>query len=226
MTAVTPPRPGVIARLRSRQSGHPSGPLGRIFGRAMVKDTAHANDLALALLNLSRPSTVLEVGFGQGRTVSILLDNGHRVLGVDSSTTMVRQATARNRTACRDGRATLRHGDGITIPFPDHSADAAITVHTLYFMPEPITTLAGIARVLGPGGTLVVGCRTADTAVPAWMDPDTYHIPTATQITAMLSAAGYDQVEHHTPAPMASGLRLITAQVATAADPPTPPLRI
>jgi hypothetical protein len=46
------------------------------------------------------------------------------------------QATARNRAACRDGRSTLRHGDGITILLPDDSADAAITAHTICFMPE------------------------------------------------------------------------------------------
>ena len=33
-------RPGALARFRSRQSGHPSGLIGRLFGRAMVKDTA------------------------------------------------------------------------------------------------------------------------------------------------------------------------------------------
>ncbi len=64
----------------------------------MVKDTADANDRALALLDLTAPRTVLEVGFGQGRTAAVLLDAGHRVIGVDPSTTMVKQATARNRS--------------------------------------------------------------------------------------------------------------------------------
>ena len=120
-------RPGFVGRLRSRQAGHPSGLLGRIVGRLMVTDTADTNDRALAKLDLTQPRTVLDVGFGQGRTVAVLVRAGHRVLGVDPSPTMVKQATARNRAACRDGRATLRHGDGITIPFPDDSADAAIT---------------------------------------------------------------------------------------------------
>ena len=93
MTAVTTSRPELIARIRSRQSGHPNGLLGRIFGRAMVKDTAEANDRALALLDLTEPRTVLEVGFGQGRTAAVLLDAGHHVFGADPSQTMVNQAT-------------------------------------------------------------------------------------------------------------------------------------
>ena len=62
-TAQTVARPGAIARFRSRQSGHPSGPIGRIFGRIMVKDTADANDRAISLLDLTAPRTVLEIGF-------------------------------------------------------------------------------------------------------------------------------------------------------------------
>jgi SAM-dependent methyltransferase len=149
----------------------------------MVSATAGANERALAALDLSDPCTVLDVGFGQGRTVALLVRDGHRVLGVDASPTMVRQATARNRLACRDGRAQLRDGDGITIPFPDVSADAA--------------TLADIARVLRLGGRLVVACRTSDTATPAWMDPDVYRIPSAAQIVTMLHDVGFAQIEHH-----------------------------
>jgi SAM-dependent methyltransferase len=206
-------RPGVIGRVRSRQSGLPSGLLGRIFGRAMVRDTADANDRALAMLALDRPSTVLEVGFGQGRTAAVLLAHGHQVLGVDASPTMVHQATLRNRAACRDGRATLRHGDGILIPFPDNSADIAFTVHTIYFMAEPATTLADVARVLRPGGTLIIACRTSDTPIPTWMDPDIYRIPTTAQLTAMLGDAGYETVDHDTPNPSDPDLHLITAHL-------------
>jgi SAM-dependent methyltransferase len=184
----------------------------------MVRDTADANDRALHLLALDRPSTVLEVGFGQGRTAAVLLDNGHRVLGVDPSTTMVEQATARNRAACRDGRATLRVGDGVTIPFPDDTADVAFTVHTVYFMPDPAATLADIGRVLRPGGNLVVACRTSDTPIPAWMDPDVYRIPTADQLTAMMLTAGYDTVDHDVVDTVGHDLHLFSAHLSNGSD--------
>jgi SAM-dependent methyltransferase len=211
-------RPGFVGRLRSRQSGLPTGLLGRFFGRAMEGATADSNDRALAMLDLSRPRTVLDIGFGQGRTASVLLRDGHRVIGVDASPTMVNQATARNRAACRDGRATLRHGDGITIPFPDDSADAAITAHTIYFMPNPAATLAEIARVLRPGGTLAVACRTSDTPAASWIDPDVYRIPTAAQVIDMLHAAGFDHVEHQ-PGDTSNGdIHCFAARRSTAAS--------
>ena len=197
MTSTTTTKPGLIGRIRSRQAGHPSGLLGRIIGRAMVKDTAMANDRALDLLDLGEPRTVLEVGFGQGRTAAKLVDQGHGVIGVEVSETMVNQARARNRKACADGRAELVPGDGRTVPFGDHTADAAFTVHTIYFMPDPTTTLAEVARVLRPGGRLVVACRVGDDEMPAWMDPDVYRIPTIAEIEAMLHAAGFAQITRH-----------------------------
>ena len=134
------------------------------------------------------------------------------MIGVDASPTMVKQATARNRAACRDGRAILCHGDGITIPFPDNSADAAITAHTIYFMPDPTATLADIARVLKPTGSLAVACRTSDTTTPAWMDPDVYRIPSAADVVAMLHTAGFDHVEHQPSDPSNHDIHLFLAR--------------
>jgi SAM-dependent methyltransferase len=189
-------RPGLVGRIRSEQAGHPSGLLGRIIGRAMVKDTSAANDRALELLQLGEPCTVLEIGFGQGRTTAKLVAGGHRVLGVEVSQTMVNQAIARNRRAVRDGRAVLVEGDGRTIPFDTDTADVAFTTHTVYFMPEPQTTLTDIARVLRSGGRLVIACRVRDDEMPAWMDPSVYRIPGVDEVDSMLRSAGFEQVSH------------------------------
>jgi arsenite methyltransferase len=194
---MTTNRPGAIGRIRSRQAGHPSGLLGRIIGRAMVKDTAAANDRVLAVLDLDEATTVLEIGFGQGRTAALLVEHGHRVFGVEVSDTMVNQATARNRRACRDGRVELVRGDGRVVPFDDDAADAAFTAHTIYFMPEPQITLTDVARVLRPGGRFVIACRVGDDEMPAWMDPSIYRIPTVSEIEMMLRTAGFGSVTHH-----------------------------
>jgi ubiquinone/menaquinone biosynthesis C-methylase UbiE len=161
----------------------------------MVTSTATANDLAVAALQLPPSATVLEVGFGQGRTVARLVAQGHTVLGVDPSTTMVQQAVARNRAACRQGRAILQAGDGVQVPFGDGVADAAYTVHTVYFMPDRDATFRDIARVVRPGGLVAVAWRPSDTPVPTWMDPEVYRVPTRSELAATLDRIGYADVE-------------------------------
>lgn len=104
--------------------------------------------------------------------------------------------------------------DGTTIPFADHTADVAFSVHTVYFMPDPTATFLDIVRVLRPGGTLVIACRTSDTPIPAWMDPDIYRISTAAQLTSMLTAAGFACVDHHTVDTAGYQLHLFAAHLA------------
>ena len=118
------------------------------------------------------------------------------MLGSEVSHTMVRQAIARNRRAVRDGRVQLVEGDGVTIPFGDAEVDAAFTTHTIYFMPEPHTTIADSARVLRPGGRLVIACRVGDDGMPSWMDPTVYRIPRIDEIESMLDSAGFDSFTH------------------------------
>ena len=187
-------RPGPLGRLRSRQAGRPSGLLGRVMGRAMVKDTAVPNDAAIEMLDVPAGSTVLDVGFGQGRTIQRLVRAGYELVGVEVSPTMLSQATARNRTACRDGRARLVLGDGVTLPLEDDSVDGAITVHTVYFMPDPARTIRELSRVLRPDALLVMACRVGEDAMPGWMDPGVYRIPTSDEITEMLESAGFRDV--------------------------------
>jgi arsenite methyltransferase len=188
---------GLVNRIRSQQAGHPSGPLGRLIGKLMIKSTSASNDRALELLDLKESQTVLEVGFGQGRTTEIVLNQGHRVLGIEVSVTMLRQATARNRKACRDGRAKLVTGGGKLIPFDENTADAAFSAHTIYFMDDPQLTLAEIVRVLRPGARFVLASRTGDIEMPAWMDPNIYRIPTSAAIVDMFTAAGFVKVVRH-----------------------------
>lgn len=187
--------PGRFGRFRSRQSGHPSGLIGRIFGRAMMKDTSAANDRAPELLELSAPSTVLDLGCGQGRTLAELVRAGHRAVGVDPSPTMVKQARARTRSACRRGDVTVLLGDGRTLALSDDSIDQALSAHTVYFMPDPAATFAEVARALRPRGRFVVACHSGDDRMPRWADPDVYRIPTTGQLRAFLSKAGFDHID-------------------------------
>ena len=156
----------------------------------MVKDTGAANERNIELLGDVDGRTVLDIGFGQGRTVDLLVKGGAHVLGVEVSDAMLAQASARVRRHAETA-VDLRLGDGVLLPFGDDSADAVITAHTLYFWPEPTTTLGEVRRVSRPEGRFILAFSCADDGVAAWKDPDVYRSYLTDEVVEMLATAGF-----------------------------------
>ncbi len=188
-------RPGRLWQLISRQAARPSGLVGRVIGRVMVKDTRSTNEVALELLAPELGDRILEIGFGQGRTVGRLVELGATVVGVEVSDTMRAQARARNRRAVEAGTVELLIGDGIRLPLDDQSVDGALTAHTIYFWPDPELTLGEVRRVLRPRGRFVIGFRAGDEDAPARLDPEVYDFPTTDTVVDRLRAAGFGAIE-------------------------------
>lgn len=86
---------------------------------------------------------VLEVGGGSGRAARTV---GATVL--DPSRGMLRRARKRGLEAVQASATDL--------PYPDGSIDAVMVVDALHHFPDPERCLAEMARVLAPGGVLVV----------------------------------------------------------------------
>jgi SAM-dependent methyltransferase len=107
---------------------------------------------------------------------------------------MLATAARRNAAQLAAGRIHLHQGDGTTLPAADHSLDAVIGVHTIYFWPGPAATLTDIARALRPGGRLVLAFRPGEHPLPARFDPNVYHVPTTSQATQWLQAAGFTNI--------------------------------
>lgn len=188
-------RPEFIAR----QSGCPSGLLGRLIGSIMATETAAANDAVVAALALQPTDRVLEIGFGHGRTLDRV---GHQLTagfaaGVDLSETMVRMAARRCRDLISAGRVTLHQGDSTRLPFSAGHFNKAYAVHTLYFWSQPEEHLREIHRVLCSGGRLALGFHTDE--APGVRDfPETvYRFYSQAEVRMLLQAAGFNEVVLH-----------------------------
>lgn len=186
-------RPEFIAR----QSSRPSGALGRVIAWIMARETATLNDRAVAALDLRPTDSVLEIGFGHGRTVQRIAAAvpGGQVAGIDVSGSMTRVATRRNRTAVAEGRVELRTGDAAALPFADGRFDKALSVHTLYFWPEPAACLRELHRVLRPGGALVLGFTRKDSPRAAGFPAAVYTFRDDQEVAGLLRAAGFASIE-------------------------------
>lgn len=97
--------------------------------------------LLLAILGFQAGESVLDVGCGTGRFLSVLLEMGADAKGIDGSPGMLEVAKERG---LRD-RAIL--GDAKRLPFSDKAFDYAVFFTSLEFIDDPIKALAEAARV-------------------------------------------------------------------------------
>jgi SAM-dependent methyltransferase len=96
------------------------------------------------------PGVALDAACGTGRFAGFLSRRGHRVIGVDSSPDML--AYARRRVP--DGE--FRVGELDRLPLPSDSVDVIVCALALVHVPRLEPVLAEFARVLRPGGDLVI----------------------------------------------------------------------
>ena len=116
---------------------------------------AAIEDAVLARLP-SQVDRLLDIGSGTGRMLEVIAPRAATMLGIDASRAML--ALARTRLAERPGlrHAAVRLGDMYRIEFPDGYFDVVLMQMVLHYATEPARVLAEAARVLAPGGTLVV----------------------------------------------------------------------
>jgi ubiquinone/menaquinone biosynthesis C-methylase UbiE len=186
-------RPDFIAR----QSGCPSGLLGRLIGYIMSAETAAANGQALTALDLKTGDHVLEVGFGHGRTIERAASSFALgfVAGIDRSEEMARMAARRCRQLAAGGKVGLTIGDSDDLPFSDRRFDKVLSVHTVYFWSDPLRHLREIRRVLRDGGRFVLACRSKSDKKAEHFPETVYTFYTAAEISRLLEASGFDSVE-------------------------------
>ncbi len=111
--------------------------------------------LLLELLGPMVGKTLLDVGCGDGALAAVLARRGARVTGLDADPAMV--VAARQRTEREAVTLTVVEGKSETLPFRRDTFDITLAVTSLCFVPDAAQAVAEMARVLRPGGRLVIG---------------------------------------------------------------------
>ncbi len=99
--------------------------------------------------------TVLEVGVGTGLSLQHYKPD-LQVTGIDFSTKMLAKARSKVLRMKLKQVVALLQMDARMLDFPDNSFDTIAAMHVLSVVPESEKVMAEIARVLKPGGKVVI----------------------------------------------------------------------
>ncbi|MBA3898320.1 MAG: metalloregulator ArsR/SmtB family transcription factor [Sphingomonadaceae bacterium] len=95
---------------------------------------------------------LIDIGTGTGRMLELFGGAAAHAVGIDRSPEMLRLARAK-----LDGQGCeLRQGDVAALPLPDAAADTVIMHQVLHFIPAPETAIAEAARLVAPGGRMLI----------------------------------------------------------------------
>lgn len=141
VTASDSPLPASYVRWRG-------SPLGRVTD--LLEE-----QLLLELIGDPTGLDVLDAGCGDGMLMSSLAQRGARMVGLDSDPRMLRAAA--ERVDSRTGPMRFAHGRAEALPFADASFDRVVAVAVLCFVSDAERAIREMARVLRPGGRLVLG---------------------------------------------------------------------
>src|ERR1700757_4748330 len=119
-----------------------------------IADTAVEEAIKKALAD--KPiRALLDLGTGTGRMLELFAGEIQRGLGLDLSLDMLALARARlDRAGLKN--CSVRHGDIYDLALPRDSFDVVIIHQVLHFLDDSARAIAEAARVLRPGGRLLV----------------------------------------------------------------------
>jgi ubiquinone biosynthesis O-methyltransferase len=184
--------PQSIEGLRESYARWRSSTLGQITDRLEQK-------LLFELAGSVVGKTVLDVGCGDGALASELARHGAIVTGLDADPAMI--ATARRLTEIEATQLQLIEGQVERLPINDAAFDLVLAVTVLCFVRDAEQAVGEMARVLKPGGRLVIGelgrwsLWAAYRRIRGWLGHPTWRAArfrTAFELSELVSTAGLE----------------------------------
>ncbi|WP_201773009.1 ArsR/SmtB family transcription factor [Gemmatirosa kalamazoonensis] len=123
--------------------------------RSLYADEREVERVMLDVLGPGPLGEVLDVGTGTGRILELLAPSARRAVGVDLSTAMLGVARATVDAASRPN-VQVRHADMYHLPFAPRAFDLVVFHQVLHYADDPASAVAEAARVLRPGGRVLV----------------------------------------------------------------------
>jgi ubiquinone/menaquinone biosynthesis C-methylase UbiE len=108
---------------------------------------------------------VLDIGCAKGNFSRLLYASGAHVTGIDISAELLKQAETLSP------KIEFKYGSMTKIPYLAQSFDSAICIEVIEHVPQVSEAIAEAARVLKPGGKLVIIDKNMAGLHPVWLYP-------------------------------------------------------
>ena len=177
-----------IGAFDARAPGYESGWLGRLHHQ-IADRTA---DLALTLT--PAPQRILDVGCGTGyllRQLAVRCPQAVEMAGIDPAPAMIEAA----RAAAADDRLQLLPGTAEDLPWPAGTFDLVVSTTSFDHWADQQAGLEQCARVLAPGGWLVLTDQFSAWLVPTLIASRRHKARTRRRATRLLTAAGFTAIQ-------------------------------
>lgn len=164
----------------------------------------YTQDLAIRALDLEPDSRVLDVGCGTGAAVLRLaaIAPAGRACGIDISPEMIARARRKVPPGWAD-RVEFRCAPSDALPYGDATFDHVLCTNSFHHYPDPLRALGEMARVLVPGGQVVILENAPDLSWYTWawdrvlrrIEPGHVRYYPSAELGAMLRRARLADVE-------------------------------
>jgi len=204
LTVVGEARPARVtyADVVANQMRMPRGLLAPLAARSLNRRNQGLIERTIAALDVMPGHRVLDVGFGGGVSLGLLLDRvgDGAVAGLEPSPEMVTRACRLYAGPLRDGRLSVStgaiEGGGA---FGDATFDRVLTCQTIYFWSDIAAGLAELHRVLIPGGRVAVAMMPKVLQQRFGFVARGYTVISHDEVMAALEETGFTQVHPWPP---------------------------
>lgn len=146
-----------------------------------------------ALDGVELGADVLEIGAGPGKTTDLLRVRVDRLTAVELDDDLAAQL----QTRLADTNVEVVHADAADLPFPADRFSAALAFTMLHHVPTPALQdgiFAELARVVAPGGVVVLSDSVHSDALAGFHVDDIYNPVDPSALEARLTAAGLTDI--------------------------------